>query len=140
MDELQQIFELQCTKYQYKLTDEADAAVREEIIRLESEKGENFANAREVRNLFEKIITNQAARVSELEDPDEETLSTITIEDLTDAFEEEFEKELAAREAREREIIEALEDIKEANAEAAAKEAKKGKKIKLPEKSPVIRR
>ena len=140
VDELQQIFELQCEKYQYKLTDEADAAVREEIIRLESEKGENFANAREVRNLFEKIITNQAARVSELENPDEETLSTITIDDLTDTFEEEFEKELQAREAREREIIEALEDIKEANAEAAAKQAKKGKKIKLPEKTPVIRR
>ena len=138
-EELQQIFELQCKKYQYKLTEEADAAVREEIMRLESEKGENFANAREVRNLFEKIITNQAARVSELENPDEETLSTITIDDLTDAFEEAFEEELKAREAREREIIEALEDIKEANAEAA-KEQKKGKKIKLPEKSPVIRR
>ena len=84
VDELQQIFELQCKKYQYKLTDEADAAVREEIIRLEAEKGENFANAREVRNLFEKIITNQAARVADLENVDEETLSTITMEDLAD--------------------------------------------------------
>ena len=52
---MQQIFELQCKKYQYKLTDEADAAVREEIIRLEEAKGENFANAREVRNLFDKL-------------------------------------------------------------------------------------
>ena len=58
VDELQAIFELQCKKYQYKLTEEADKAVREEIIRLEESKGENFANAREVRNLFEKIIAN----------------------------------------------------------------------------------
>ena len=84
VDELQEIFKMQCSKYQYKLTDEAAEAVREEIIRLEASKGENFANAREVRNLFEKIITNQAARVADLENVDEEMLSTITIEDLKD--------------------------------------------------------
>ena len=94
VEELQQIFDLQCKKYQYKLTEEADKAVREEIIRLEGEKGENFANAREVRNLFEKIIANQASRVSALDEVDEETLSTITIDDLTDKFEEEYEEEL----------------------------------------------
>ena len=163
VDELQQIFELQCKKYQYKLTDEADAAVRQEIIRLEEAKGENFANAREVRNLFEKIITNQAARVSELEDVDEETLSTITIDDLTDEFEEEMEKELEARAAREAEIAEALKDVAEMNgenqptaeeragelvellkemAEEDSKASKGGKKknIKMPEKKPIIRR
>ena len=84
VDELQDIFKMQCNKYQYTLTEEAEAAVREEIIRLEASKGENFANAREVRNLFEKIITNQAARVANLEDVSEETLTTITIEDLKD--------------------------------------------------------
>ena len=84
VDELQEIFKMQCSKYQYKLTDEAAEAVREEIIRLEAAKGENFANAREVRNLFEKIITNQAARVADLENVDEEMLSTITIDDLKD--------------------------------------------------------
>ena len=163
VDELQQIFELQCKKYQYKLTDEADAAVREEIIRLEEAKGENFANAREVRNLFEKIITNQAARVSELEDVDEEMLSTITIDDLTDEFEEEMEEELRARAAREAEIEEALKDVAEMNGEnqptaeeragelvellkeMAEEEGKtdkagKKKKSKVPEKKPIIRR
>ena len=117
VEELQQIFELQCKKYQYNLTDEADAAVREEIIRLEDSKGENFANAREVRNLFEKIIANQAARVSALEDVDEETLSTITIDDLTDKFEEEYQKELEARAAREAEVAEALKEVAEMNGE-----------------------
>ena len=84
VDELQDIFKMQCGKYQYKLTEEAENAVREKIISLEAAKGENFANAREVRNLFEKIITNQASRVAELESVDEEVLTTITIEDLED--------------------------------------------------------
>ena len=84
VDELQDIFKMQCDKYQYKLTDDAAAAVRDEIILLESAKGENFANAREVRNLFEKIITNQAARVADLENVDEDTLTTITVHDLED--------------------------------------------------------
>lgn len=157
-DELQQIFELQCNKYQYKLTDEADAAVRKEIIRLEEQKGENFANAREVRNLFEKIITNQAARVSALEEVDEEMLSTITIDDLTD----EFEEELKARAAREAEVEEALKEVAEMNGEnqptaeerageivellkeMAEKEGGAGKgkkkKLKVPPNGPIIRR
>ena len=84
VEELQQIFDLQCKKYQYTLDEEADKAVKEEIVKLEASKGENFANAREVRNLFEKIITNQAVRVSAIEDVDEETLRTITMEDLKD--------------------------------------------------------
>jgi Holliday junction resolvasome RuvABC ATP-dependent DNA helicase subunit len=163
VDELQQIFELQCKKYQYKLTEEADKAVREEIIRLEAEKGENFANAREVRNLFEKIIANQASRVSALEDVDEETLSTIILEDLTDKFEEEYEEELRARAAREAEVAEALKDVAEVNGEnqptaeeragelvsllqemvdenAEGSKGGKKKKIKTPDKKPIIRR
>ena len=162
-EELQEIFELQCKKYQYKLTEEADKAVREEIIRLEEAKGENFANAREVRNLFEKIIANQAARVSSLEDVDEETLSTITIDDLTDKFEEEYEKELQARAAREAEVEEALKDVAEMNGEnqqtaeerageivellkeladenGEGSKGGKKKKAKAPDKKPIIRR
>ncbi len=162
-EELQAIFELQCKKYQYKLTEEADKAVREEIIRLEEAKGENFANAREVRNLFEKIIANQAARVSTLEDVDEETLSTITIDDLTDKFEEEYEKELQARAAREAEVEEALKDVAEMNGEnqptaeerageivellkeladenGEGSKGGKKKKAKAPDKKPIIRR
>ena len=93
VDELQAIFKMQCSKYQYKLTEEAENFVKEEIARREAAKGENFANAREVRNLFEKIITNQAARVSVLEDVDEETLTTITMDDMTDLDDLSFTEE-----------------------------------------------
>ena len=109
VDELQQIFELQCRKYQYKLTEEADKAVRERIIKVEAAKGENFANAREVRNLFEKIITNQAARVSQLEEVDEEMLTTITIEDLEDLEEVGAPEEDGSN--RLLEMIETLENL-----------------------------
>ena len=111
-------------KYQYTLTEEADAAVREEIIRLEKFKGENFANAREVRNLFERIITNQAARVSNLEEVNEEILTTITLEDLTDEYDE-------------KPLILLPEEPMEIEEE---KPAGKKKKLKLPEKEPIIRR
>ena len=150
VDELQQIFELQCDKYQYKLTDEAAAAVREEIIRLEAAKGENFANAREVRNLFERIITNQAARVSELDNMDEETLSTITVEDLTDEFDEaakaaaeaaRADAELKANAPGEDEIIELLERmLEEEKGGSPGADAKEAKKKEKAPKKPIIRR
>ena len=117
-EELQQIFELQCKKYQYKLTEDADKAVRERIIRVEETKGENFANAREVRNLFEKIITNQAARVSQLESVDEEMLTTITIEDLEDL--EEVGKGEEDGSSRLLEMIETLENLGSGDADAGA--------------------
>ena len=124
VDELQAIFELQCKKYQYTLTEEADAAVREEIIRLEKYKGENFANAREVRNLFERIITNQAARVANLEEVNEDILTTITLEDLTDEFDP-------------KPLILLPEEPMEIEEEEPAV---KKKRLKLPEKEPIIRR
>ena len=120
-DELKKIFDLQCDKYEYKLSDEAKQEVHKEIERLEEEKGENFANAREVRNLFEKIITNQAARVAELEDVDQETLATITVDDLKDFKEEEkasepeeeikSESDESQEPATEEQIIEELEKL-----------------------------
>ena len=141
VDELQQIFMMQCKKYQYKLTEEAEAAVKEEIIRLEAAKGENFANAREVRNLFEKIITNQAARVSELENVDEEMLTTLTIDDLRDLddleapAEKKEDKDIQEKaEVADQKLLDALTGILESsgqnteagNKDAAGKSSKKG--------------
>ena len=99
----------------------------------------------DIQAICQKVITRQKEEIARhneeypediVEDPDEETLSTITMEDLTDEFDMALEEELKARQARELEIIEALEDIKEANAEAAKAEKKK----KKTPKPPVIRR
>ena len=92
-DELMGIFDLQCRKYSYTLSDEARAEIEDMIREMEADKDENFANAREVRNLFEDIITNQATRVAGLTDPTEEDITTILPEDLKDSDEEDDEKE-----------------------------------------------
>lgn len=50
------------------------------IVRIEKTKKENFANARTIRNLFEKIISRQASRLA---DADENAdLTEITKEDV----------------------------------------------------------
>lgn len=132
VDELQQIFEMQCRKYQYKLTDEADAAVKEEIIKLEKAKGENFANAREVRNLFEKIITNQAARISELDNIDEETLMTVTMEDLKDL--DDLTLKEGEREIRRKAIEDLLTNLAESAVDMESQDTKEDKPKKAPQK------
>jgi replication-associated recombination protein RarA len=132
VDELQQIFEMQCRKYQYKLTDEADAAVKEEIVKLEKAKGENFANAREVRNLFEKIITNQAARISELDNIDEETLMTVTMEDLKDL--DDLTLKEGEREIRRKAIEDLLTNLAESAVDMESQDTKEDKPKKAPKK------
>lgn len=83
-DEMMSIFEMNCRKYSYQPTDEARAAVRAKIEEHESHKGENFANARDVRNLFEAMITNQASRIAAIENPTQEDITTLLPEDLDD--------------------------------------------------------
>lgn len=46
------------------MTDEAKSIMQEKIVYLEANKDENFANARDIRNLFEEVITKQATRLA----------------------------------------------------------------------------
>ena len=80
--ELIRIFDALCEKFDYSITDEAHALAVERIERMEREKGEHFANAREVRNYFETIVTKQANRVAlDPNVPDEEVF-TLTAADV----------------------------------------------------------
>lgn len=81
-DELISIFELNMRKYNYTYSYEAKLAIEKMIREREAHKGENFANARDVRNLFESIITNQATRVAEMKNPSENDITTIMTPDL----------------------------------------------------------
>ena len=81
VDEMVQIFEMQCKKGCYTLDDEAKAAVRG-YIEAESADSGNFGNARGVRNLFEKVLVNQANRLSALESVDREQLMALTAQDV----------------------------------------------------------
>ena len=83
-DELIQIWEMNCKKYNYTFSLEAKEMIEDIIKKREASKGENFANARDIRNMFETIITNHATRVSEMEDPSDNDLTTIMTMDIRD--------------------------------------------------------
>ena len=84
IDELEEIFYLNCKKYDYVVEEDAKKQIRARIIGRKMMRQDNFANAREVRNMFEDIITNQARRVATMENPTHDDMMKITIEDLSD--------------------------------------------------------
>ena len=83
-EELLAIFDQNCRKYQYVCEAGVREAVEKELQRRRAAAGTNFANAREVRNLFEEIVTNQAGRVAAMEHPDKKAMQQILPGDLTD--------------------------------------------------------
>ena len=94
IDELMGIFDMNCRKYDYEADEDVRAQVRAMIVQRKLATLENFANAREVRNLFEEIITNQARRVAALDAPTKEDMKRILIEDLIETAEEDTQKTL----------------------------------------------
>lgn len=84
VDELLAIFDLNCRKYEYVPDPEAREQVKTLLMLRKAQMPQNFANAREVRNLFETIITNQARRIAVLEHPTKEEMQKIILEDLRD--------------------------------------------------------
>ena len=49
-------------------------------------RGDNVANGRYVRNIFEKVLSNQANRLVNIEDISDDDLNTLTIEDFDDCI------------------------------------------------------
>lgn len=82
IDELVAIFKVFLKQNQYIIEEKAMEKVRNLITRAYISKDEKFGNARYVRNLFETIITNQANRLSILDDVDKHTLTLITKDDI----------------------------------------------------------
>ena len=80
-DELVEIFKKMIQKYDYSITDDAMKVVIKNIEDMESRKGSNFANARDVRNYFEQIITRQAMRISTMPNPSDDEILRINKED-----------------------------------------------------------
>ncbi len=81
-DELKQIFKGMCNKYGLVLTEDADVAVDEHIDQMVKYKDDNFGNAREARNFFEKVIAKQASRVTMDASIDANDLMTLMGEDI----------------------------------------------------------
>lgn len=103
IDELMGIFDMNCKKYDYEAENDVKAQIRAMIVQRKLAERENFANAREVRNLFEEIITNQARRVAAMENPGRDDMKKIMIEDLTETARSDAEKTIKkAAEAEEK--------------------------------------
>ena len=81
-DEMYQIFTGMCNSHDYNLDKEADAHVKEYLADLAQNHGENFANAREVRNYFERSIERQASRVVKEPLIDASSLTTFKLADV----------------------------------------------------------
>ena len=88
IDEMMGIFELQCKKGFYEMDDDARAAARE-LITQENTNSISFGNARGVRNIFERVLVNQANRLAAMESVTREDLMKITQEDILATGEEE---------------------------------------------------
>ena len=83
-EEMLGIFRMQCKKGCYALDDQAAEAVRE-LIRKENTDPVSFGNARGVRNLFERILVQQANRLAKQECVTKEDLMKITAADAENA-------------------------------------------------------
>ena len=66
----------------YTLSPEGEGAARKLLDQLYEDRDENFGNARDVRNLFEKAVTRQSDRVALLESPTREQLMELLPQDI----------------------------------------------------------
>lgn len=81
-EELLHIFNAFCKPYSMKLNDEAERCLKAYLHWLVQHKPENFANGREMRNLFELALSSQANRLAEKADISDEELNEIAEEDF----------------------------------------------------------
>ncbi|HBR02874.1 MAG TPA: ATPase [Ruminiclostridium sp.] len=80
--ELLDIFKSMCEKNGYKPTEKALEKVGQMLEQLHETRSDSFANARTVRNLFEKLLTVQADRLALEETVSDEDLAAILEEDI----------------------------------------------------------
>ncbi len=81
-EDLYEIFGAFCKPYGMKLSTEAEGALKAYLGQLTGNKPENFANGREMRNIFEAALSNQANRLAELSVLSDDDLNTIDRMDL----------------------------------------------------------
>ena len=81
-DELLEIFRYSCRKNNYKLGNGAEEFLSSYFTDLYNYRDEDFANGREVRNLFEKSVARQANRLSRAGNVTDEELITLETADF----------------------------------------------------------
>ncbi len=76
------IFEKFCKEGHYILTESAKSRLQEVIEKAYANRDRTFGNARFARNLFEKMLEQQANRIAAVEPLTEEILNTLTADDI----------------------------------------------------------
>ena len=94
-EELEKIFMLMCEKYQYVPDDELKEKLPEFFQLMVLTKPDNFANAREVRNIFEKAVQRQSSRLYNDKEHTQEDLTVLKAEDVFPKTDEEKTEETA---------------------------------------------
>jgi SpoVK/Ycf46/Vps4 family AAA+-type ATPase len=81
-EELLQIFNGMCEKNGYKSDEALSARLTEHFQEMYKERDDNFGNGRDVRNLFERLISAQSDRVAQLTEVTVDDLMTLTLADF----------------------------------------------------------
>lgn len=82
MEELVEIMDVMAQNVGLLIDEEAREAVLQSLKKKKAEEWQEFGNARGIRNLFEKLVVNQANRLVMLENPAKVDLITIKKEDV----------------------------------------------------------
>ena len=86
-EQLFEIFLSMCRKNQYRLTAEAQDYMKEFLSGMYERRDGNFGNARDVRNIFENVISVHADRVAGLEKAGKRELTIVIRQDTQQASE-----------------------------------------------------
>lgn len=81
-DELLAILCSMADKSGYSITEDALFTVKDRLLGMSVEERTSFGNARGIRNMFERIVVNQANRITAFDEPDVNMLSLLTKEDV----------------------------------------------------------
>ena len=81
-DELQKMFEKLSSDHDYDLADDVHECIHNILLKQVSEKKDNFANGRLVRNIYDDVTMNHARRVIKISTPSRKDLELITAADF----------------------------------------------------------
>ncbi len=112
-NEMEEIFKQLCEKNAYSLDNEAEESIKEYFEKICDSDDDSFANARTVRNLFEKIISKQASRIAKITEKTPAVLSAILKEDVIECTGAEEKEESLEDVMREFNALIGLETVKE---------------------------
>ena len=121
-EEMKGIFALNCKKACYKLDEDAEGELGEYLDAVAENPGD-FGNARGVRNVFEKILTEQANRIAAMPEVTRDELMRVTLADVKTAL---YGEEAAKEDKPEGED----KPVESAEEEKSAEEDKSGEEDK----------